>query len=111
LNNDNDEVDDWRKTLIIYLQGPHSLVDKKVQCWALKFVLDNGELYHWTTDDLLFKCLNPRQASLAMAEVCDGICRTHQSAPKMKWLLRRACFYWSTMIANCFKYYKGCEEC
>jgi hypothetical protein len=46
-----------------------------------------------------------------MAEVHKGICGTHQSAPKMKWLLRRTCLYWSTMIADCFRYYKGCEEC
>ena len=38
-------------------------------------------------------------------------CGTHQSAPKMKWLLRRADFYWPTMMADCFCYYKGCEEC
>ena len=53
-------------------------------------------------DDLLFKCLGPDQARLAMAEVHEGICGTHQSAPKMKWLLKRACFYWPTMIADCF---------
>jgi hypothetical protein len=46
-----------------------------------------------------------------MAEVHEGICGTHQSAPKMKWLLRRACFYWPTIIVDCFRYYKGCEEC
>jgi hypothetical protein len=62
-------------------------------------------------DDLLLKCLGPDQARLAMAEVHEGICGTHQSAPKMKWLLRRAYFYCPTMIADCFRYYKGCEEC
>jgi len=46
-----------------------------------------------------------------MGEVHEGICGTHQSAPKMKWLLRQAGFYWPTMMANCFRYYKGCEEC
>ena len=46
-----------------------------------------------------------------MGEVHEGICGTHQSAPKMKWLLRRAGFYWPSMISDCFKYYKGCEEC
>jgi hypothetical protein len=61
-------------------------------------------------DDLLLKCLGPDQARLAMAEVHEGICGTHQSAPKMKWLLRRACFYWPTMIANCFGYYRGCKS-
>ena len=29
----------------------------------------------------------------------------------MKLLLRRAGFYWPTMMADCFRYYKGCEEC
>ena len=46
-----------------------------------------------------------------MGEVHEGICGIHQSAPKMKWLLRRAGFYWPTMMADCFRYYKGCEEC
>jgi hypothetical protein len=46
-----------------------------------------------------------------MAEVHEGICGIHQSVPKTKWLLRRACFYLPTMIADCFRYYKGCEEC
>jgi hypothetical protein len=31
--------------------------------------------------------------------------------PRMKWLLRTADFYWPTMMADCFCYYKGCEEC
>jgi hypothetical protein len=29
----------------------------------------------------------------------------------MKWLLRRSGFYWPNMIADCFKYYKGCQVC
>jgi hypothetical protein len=108
---DKNEVEDWRKPLVDYLHNPSSSVDRKVQRWALKFVLDDGELYRRTADDLLLKCLCLDQSRLAMAEVQEGICGTHQSAPKMKWLLRRACFYWPTMIVDCFKYYKGCEEC
>jgi len=46
-----------------------------------------------------------------MGEVHEGICGTHQLARKMKWLLRGADFYWPTMLSDCFKYYKGCEEC
>jgi hypothetical protein len=101
---DKNEVEDWRKPLVDYLHNPSSSVDRKVRRWALKFVLDDGELYRRTADDLLLKCLGPDQARLAMAEVHEGICGTHQSAPKMKWLLRRACFYWPTMIGDCFRY-------
>ena len=96
---------------LIICRNPSGSVDRKVRRWALKFILDDGELYRRTVDDMLFKCLGPDQARLAMAEVHEGICGTHQSAPKMKWLLKRACLYWPTMIADYFKYYKGCEEC
>jgi hypothetical protein len=103
-------VEDWRKPLVDYLHNPSNSVDRKVRQWALKFVLDDGELYRQTVDDLLLKCWGPDHARLAMAEVHEGICGTDQSAPKMQWLLRRSCFYWPTMISNCFRYYKGCEE-
>jgi hypothetical protein len=74
-------------------------------------VLHNDELYRRTAEDLLLKCLGIDQARVAMGEVHEGICGTHQSALKMKWLLRRAGFYWPTMMADCFCYCKGCEEC
>jgi hypothetical protein len=38
-------------------------------------------------DDLLLKCLDSDQAKVAMGEVHERICDTHQSAPKIKWLL------------------------
>jgi hypothetical protein len=41
----------------------------------------------------------------------EGICGTHQLTHKMKWLLQRVGFYWSTMLNDYFRYYKGCESC
>jgi hypothetical protein len=73
--------------------------------------LVDGDLYHRTADDLLLNCLDSEQAKVAMGEVHQGICGTHHLAPKMKWLLRRGGFYWPTMIADYFWYYKGCIEC
>jgi hypothetical protein len=43
--------------MVDYLQNPSGSVDRKVWRWALKFVLDDDELYRRTADDLLFKCL------------------------------------------------------
>jgi hypothetical protein len=73
-------------------------------------MLDNT-LYRRTIDGLLLKCLGLDQFKIAMGEVHEGICGTHQSAHKMKWLFHRVGFYWSTMINDCFRYYKGCESC
>jgi hypothetical protein len=73
-------------------------------------MLDNT-LSRRTIDGLLLKCLGSDQSRIAMGEVHEGICGTHQLAHKIKWLLRHARFYWPTMINDCFRYYKGCESC
>jgi hypothetical protein len=73
-------------------------------------MLDNT-LYRRTIDGLLLKCLGSDQTKIAMEEVHEDICGTHQSAHKMKWLLHRTGFYWPTMLNDCFRYYRGCESC
>ena len=73
-------------------------MDRSVRRMSFKYTVRDDGLYHRTIDDVLLKCLDEDQARIAMGEVHEGICGTHQSAPKMKWLLRRAGFYWPTMI-------------
>jgi hypothetical protein len=93
------------------LQDPSRKVDRIVRRFAFKFTLLGGDFYLQTADGFLLKCLDSNQAKLAMGEVHEGIGGTHQSAPRMKWLLQRGGFYWPTMIASCSRYYKGFEEC
>jgi hypothetical protein len=102
---------DWRTPLLIYLRDPSAKVDKSVWQSAFQVCVHNDELYQMTVEDLLLKCLRSDQARVTMEEVHEGICGTHQSAPKKKWLLHRADFYWPTIMADCFRYYKGYEEC
>jgi hypothetical protein len=77
----------------------------------LKYVVLDNNLYRQTIDGLLLKCLGSNQSRIAMGEFHEGICCTQQSTHKMKWLLRHAGFYWSTMLNDYFRYYKGCESC
>jgi hypothetical protein len=93
LEHDRVDVVDWRKPIIEYLQDPSHKVDRKIRWLAFKFMLVEGELYHRTVDDLLLKCLDSDQAEVAMGEVHEGICVTHQLTPKMKLLLQRGGFY------------------
>jgi hypothetical protein len=62
-------------------------------------------------DRLLLKCLGVEQAKVAMGEVHEGLCGTHQSVHKIRWMLKRAGFYWPSMIDDCFRYYQGCAAC
>lgn len=112
ISNTRTGSDDWRTTIIAYLSDPGQKVDRKVRHITFKYNLLNDEdLYRWIAEDVLLKCLGTKQAKIAMGKVHEGVCGTHQSASKMKWLLRRAGFYWPNMIADCHRYYKRCEEC
>jgi hypothetical protein len=103
--------DDWRTPLIHFLENPGHTADRKVGWQALKYVMLDNTLYRQTIDGLLLKYLGSDQSEMALGEVREGICGTHQLAHKMKWLLRHAGFYWPTMLDDCFRYNKGCESC
>jgi hypothetical protein len=72
---------DWRTPITNYLCNPSVRVDRNVWCIASKYILIDNELYCQTIGNVLLKCLGPDDVILAMAEVHEGICGTHQSAP------------------------------
>jgi hypothetical protein len=74
---------------------------------AIKFVLLDDRLYYKSMDGVLLQCLGQEEAKRMMSEVHDGLCGEHQSAYRMKWVIRKTGYYWPTMLENCFEYYKG----
>jgi hypothetical protein len=80
-------------TLVRYLENPGHITDRRVWRQALKYVMFDNTLYHRPIDGLLLKYLCSDQSKIAVGEVHKGICGTHQSAHKMKWLFRRVRFY------------------
>jgi hypothetical protein len=102
---------DWRLPLLKCIRDPGKTTDKKVKRQVLKYTLIDDELYRRTIDGVLLKCLGEEQAKVTVREVHEGICGAHQSAYKMNWLLRRAEFYWVTMMDDCVRFQKGCEVC
>jgi hypothetical protein len=102
---------DWRLLLLECIRDPKKTTDKKVKRQVLKYTSLHDYIYRRTIDDMLLKCFGEEQAKVTVREVHDRICGAHQSAYKMNWLLRRAGFYWPTMIDDCVKYQKGCEAC
>jgi hypothetical protein len=99
VDNATDAID-WRTPIINYLRNLCVKADRNVRRTTFKYVLMDDEFYRRSINDVLLKCLGPNDAILVMAEVHEGICGTHQSAPKMKWLLLRSGFYWPNMIAS-----------
>jgi hypothetical protein len=87
------DPDDWRTPLVRYLKNYSHITDRKVRRQALKYVILDNTLYCRSIDGLLLKCLGSDQSKIAMGGVYEDIYGTHQSAHKIKWLLRRAGFY------------------
>lgn len=75
---------------------------------ASKFALLEYDLYYRTVDGVLLKCIGTEEATVLMREIHEGVCRAHQSAFKMKWMIRRYGYLWSTILEDCLEYYKGC---
>ena len=100
-------VNDWRHEIIEYLKDPSQRVSRKLRYKALKFVLLEDQLYYKSLDEVLLKCLSPEEARKIMYEVHEGLCGAHQSAYRMKWIIRRTSYFWPTMLEDYFEYYKG----
>jgi hypothetical protein len=49
--------DDWRTSLVCYLENLGHIGDRKVRQQALKYVMFDNTLYRRTIDGLLLKCL------------------------------------------------------
>ena len=88
-----DDIDDWRAPIFGYLQNPSQPTDRKIRRQALKYVVLDETLYQRTIEGLLLRCLSPEEAKVATGEVHDGLCGTHQSTHKMKWMLRRIGYF------------------
>jgi hypothetical protein len=89
-------TEDWRKEIIDYLKYPSRKVDKQLMYKDIKYVLLEDELYYRTIDGVLLKCLGEEEAKILMGEIHEGVYGAHQSAFKMKWMIRNNSYYWPT---------------
>ncbi|XP_015954355.1 uncharacterized protein LOC107478734 [Arachis duranensis] len=69
------------------------------------------ELYKKGIDGSLSRCLGQDDQNIALGEVHNEICGSHQAGKKMKWVLYRNHVYWPSMIKYCINYAKACQEC
>ncbi|XP_050222502.1 uncharacterized protein LOC126672591 [Mercurialis annua] len=105
-----DVTQDWRDELLKWFEKPDA-TNRRLRTLALNYVVLAGELYKKGFEGLLFRCIGPKEAMLAMAEVHEGIAGAHQAGPRMRWLIHKYGFYWPKMEQDCIRYAKGCEAC
>jgi hypothetical protein len=84
---------DWRADIFNYLKDSAQGAPKRIRYKAIKYVLIGDDMFYKTLEGLLLKCLGPIESNQLLHEVDEGTCGTHQSAHKMKWLIRRSGYY------------------
>jgi hypothetical protein len=82
------DIRDWRADIFNYLKDPARGAPSKIRHKAMKYILLGDDMFYRTLEGLLLKCLAPTEANRLLHEVHEGACGTHQSAHKMKWLIR-----------------------
>ncbi|KAM1990197.1 hypothetical protein ACFX15_031479 [Malus domestica] len=103
--------DDWRRPIIRYLDNPNGKHDHKIRVHTTNYVVYQNELYRKCEDGLLLLCLVPQEVAQAITEVHEGICGAHQSGCKIRWLLRRHDYFWTSIIKDCIEFARGCIQC
>jgi hypothetical protein len=84
---------DWRADIFNYLNDSARGAPKRIRYKAMRYILIEDDMFHRTLEGLLLKCLGPIESNRLLHEVHEGTCGTHQSAHKMKWLIRRSGYY------------------
>ncbi|XP_050233299.1 uncharacterized protein LOC126681790 [Mercurialis annua] len=105
-----DVTQDWRTEMLKWFEIPDH-TNRRLRTLAQNYVVLAGELYKKGIEGLLFRCIGPKEAMLAMAEVHEGIAGAHQAGPRMKWLIHKYGFYLPKIEQDCIRYAKGCEAC
>ncbi|XP_050218121.1 uncharacterized protein LOC126668927 [Mercurialis annua] len=99
---------DWRIEILNWFEkSDHT--NRRLRTLALNYGVLAGDLYKKGFEWLLFRCIGPKEAMLAMAEVHEGIAGAHQAGPRMRWLIHKYDFYWPKMEQDYIRYAKGCE--
>ncbi|XP_050233325.1 uncharacterized protein LOC126681812 [Mercurialis annua] len=101
---------DLRIEVLNWFEKPDHM-NRRLRTVALNYVVLAGNMYKKGFQGLLFRCIGPKEAMLAMAEVHEGIAGAHQAGPRMRWLIHKYGFYWPKMEQDCIRYTKGCEAC
>ena len=91
------------------MENPNKKVPYRTKAQDRNFVLLEGELYIKWFDGLLLKCLSFTDSMEVMKQVHEGVCGAHKYEVKMRWLIRRHGYFWSTILKDCITYSKGCQ--
>ena len=111
-----EEVSDWRRELVDYLENgtlpPERKSTGRLKMKAGRFTMVNGTHYKRGFTLPLLKCIFSEEGNYVLREIHEGICKSHSSV----WVLLahkavRAGFYWLDLSKDSMAMVRNCDKC
>lgn len=110
-----EEVSDWRKEIIDYLQNGTQPSEKnyavRLRMKAGRFTMVNGSLYKRGFTLPLLKCVSAEEGNYILRKIHEGICGNHSRARVLAHKAVRAGFYWPDMNKHSTVIVRVCDKC
>ena len=68
-------------------------------------------LHRKSYNGVFLRCLSQQEAEETLKEVHAGLCRAHQTSPKLYDQIKMLGYYWPTMVADAMQFAKCCQQC
>jgi hypothetical protein len=110
-----EEVSDWRRELINYLENETQPLEKKsdvqLRMKARRFTMLNGTLYKRRFTLPLLKCVSPKEGNYILREIHEGICGSDSGTRVLAHKAVRGGFYWPDMNKDSMAILWNCDKC
>lgn len=83
---------------------------RKIRTQAARHVTVDREIYKWRFSGPLMTCLEGEKARKVMEDVHSGSCRNNSGGRSLTVKIKRHRYYWPTVIGNCEKFARKCEN-
>lgn len=108
-------VEDWRTSIVAYLQDGSLSKDKykarKIRAKTARFSLINGTLYRGSFNGPYAHCLDEQEAAFALKEIHEGECGNHSDGRSLCNKTKHQGYYWPTILVDSDAVVKGCDKC
>jgi len=84
---------------------------KKIKRNAARYTLVEGILFRHGFTHPILTCVSGNECTRIMAELHEGICRSHVGGRSLASKVVRAGFYWPTVREDCVRHAQRCKQC
>ena len=109
------EEDDWTDSIRSYLESGAQPEDKgearRLRLKAARYSLIEGELFRWSFDGPLLRCVREQDQEYVLQQLHSGVCGSHTGGRSLAHRILSAGYYWPYMMQKAKEFSRKCLKC